>query len=138
MALGFRYFLYLFNMPLTKIYRDLIGDNTLIDQEIAENAAIKGSKISIYYSGHTSGHTAMSGETVLGVDASLGSVNIDMPTAVGINGRQYYIKKIDSSNNEVTITPYENETIEGTTGISMTYQNTSISLVSDGLNWIII
>lgn len=69
------------------------------------------------------------------VDASGGNTIINLPTAVGIQGRVYNIKKIDSSSNTVAVQPFGAQTIDGQTSISMSAQYTAISIHSNNSNW---
>lgn len=71
-------------------------------------------------------------------NASGGTFTITLPTAVGISGRIYNIKKIDSTGNAVTIDGNAAETIDGDTTKSLNLQNESITIQCDGSNWYII
>ncbi len=71
-------------------------------------------------------------------DATSGVITINLPTASGIAGRIYIIKKIDSTTNAVIIDPYGSETIDGATTYSLTSQNQVVRIQSDGTNWRII
>jgi len=72
------------------------------------------------------------------VDATGGAVTINLLTAVGIKGRIYKIKKIDSSANAVTVDPAGTETIDGAATASLTSQWQKIGIQSDNANWQII
>jgi hypothetical protein len=69
------------------------------------------------------------------VDASGGARTITLPDAMTCAGRQYIIKKIDSSANAVTITPQTGQTIDGQPSISITTQYDYRRFVSNGANW---
>jgi hypothetical protein len=69
------------------------------------------------------------------VNASGGARTITLPDATTCAGRQYVIKKIDSSTNAVTITPQSGQTIDGQPSISITTQYDYRRVVSDGANW---
>lgn len=71
-------------------------------------------------------------------DASSNAIKITLPSASICAGRQYIIKKIDSSANAVTIIPQSGQTIDGQTSISITAQNDLRRIVSNGANWYII
>lgn len=75
--------------------------------------------------------------TVL-VDASAGAVTITLPSAAGIAGRMYRIKKIDSSANAVTVAAQTGETIDGAASYDLTAQYQYIVIQSDGANWYIV
>jgi len=57
-----------------------------------------------------------------------------LPTASGIIGRQYIIKRVDGTVNSVTIDPNASETIEGSATKSLMDQS-SVVIVSDNSNW---
>ena len=71
-------------------------------------------------------------------NATNGTITITLPSATTCSGRQYIIKKVDSSTNAVTVTPQTGQTIDGQTSISITTQNDLRRIVSDGTNWYII
>jgi len=71
------------------------------------------------------------------VDATLGNIDITLPTAVGNDGIVLVIKKTDGTANEVNVIPDGIETIDNLlTGILTGYN--SVSIISDGANWHII
>jgi hypothetical protein len=73
-------------------------------------------------------------------DASAGQVQFSLPTASGISGRIYIIKKTDNSANAVVVAPNGAETIDGTAG-NYTIAGGSrgkVIIQSDGSNWYII
>ena len=72
------------------------------------------------------------------VDATSGNVIVNLPTAVGCINDTYVIKKIDSSVNAVTVTPFGAETIDGAATLVMTRQYMSYTIVSDGMNWMVV
>jgi len=69
------------------------------------------------------------------VNASGGARTITLPDATTCAGRQYVIKKIDSSTNAVTIVPQAGQTIDGQASVSITTQYDYRGVVSDGANW---
>jgi len=74
-------------------------------------------------------------DAVIRCDASAGAFTISLPTASGIKGKAYLIKKVDSSTNAVTIDPYGTETIDGAATVTLASQYDSVIVVSDGTNW---
>ena len=58
-----------------------------------------------------------------------------LPTAVGIRGKQYIVKKIDATANTVTIDANGAQTIDGMLTAVLIGQWDVITLVSDGANW---
>jgi hypothetical protein len=71
-------------------------------------------------------------------DASGGAFTVTLPTAVGINGKAFSIKKTDSSGNAVTVDADGTETIDGalTKLISAPYD--TMKIISDNANWHIV
>ena len=67
------------------------------------------------------------------INVTSGTVTINLPTAVGIAGREYSIT--NSNTGVVTITPNGSETINGGSSITLTrWQHSTIR--SDGANWV--
>ncbi len=69
------------------------------------------------------------------VNAAGGAKTINLPTAAGNSGKEFVIKKTDSSANNVTIDPNGAETIDGLSTRVLSVQNSAITMVSDGSNW---
>lgn len=67
------------------------------------------------------------------VDATVGNITINFPTAVG-NNAVYTVKKVDASANTVILTPNGAETIDGAATKTIRFQNTSIDIYSDNAN----
>ena len=61
-----------------------------------------------------------------------------LPDASGITGRQYTIKKIDTSANAVRALTTGGQTIDGMLSFDLLGQWKYITVVSDGNNWMII
>jgi len=76
--------------------------------------------------------------SVVLVDASGGTRTVTLPSAVGIAGRQYTIKKIDATNFGVVIDPEGVERIEGLATHTLIGQWRYASIVSDGIGWLIV
>lgn len=75
-------------------------------------------------------NTSLDNTTVIMGDATSGTFTVSLPDCVSnIFGREYHIKKIDSSANSVTIGIVSDDTIDGLTSYSMTTQYASISVV---------
>jgi hypothetical protein len=86
----------------------------------------------------TAAYTATATDhTILG-DATTAAFNVTLPTAVGITGRIYFVKKTDVSANAVTIATTSSQTIDGTTTKALTTQYAAYQVQSDGANWQIV
>jgi hypothetical protein len=70
-------------------------------------------------------------------DATAASITHNLPTAVG-NKAILHIKKTDASVNTVTADGFSTELVEGSATAVLRRQYESITLVSDGSNWVII
>ncbi len=86
----------------------------------------------------TSSYTASASDSVIACDATSAAVTINLPSASGITGRHYTIKKIDSSSNSCTIGPNGSETVDGGTTYALGAQWKYVTVVSNGSNWLIV
>jgi collagen triple helix repeat protein len=100
------------------------------------SSTVTGSVVTVTFA--DSPYTALPSDWMIKADASGGPIIINLPTAVGITGKQYVVKKIDTSGNVVTIDPAGLETIDGVTTVGLSTQWDLVVLVSDGSNWMII
>ncbi|MHB8362815.1 MAG: hypothetical protein ACYDBX_04320 [Patescibacteria group bacterium] len=66
-----------------------------------------------------------------------GGITVTLPTAVGYAGLTFVITKTDSGVGNVTIATTSSQTINGATTYVISMQYVSITLHSDGSNWII-
>jgi hypothetical protein len=69
-------------------------------------------------------------------DCSSGDITLTLPVASGNDGTRLYIKKIDDSNNTITIVPNGTEAIDGESSIIIENENTAINMVLN-TNWYI-
>ena len=65
-------------------------------------------------------------------------VTVTLPTSVGLSGRTFYVKKMDSSANAVVVSCTLAETIDGATKYSLVAQYDYIQILSDNANWQIV
>lgn len=70
-------------------------------------------------------------------NTSGGTVNITLPTAIGVAGREYVISKITNDANTVVITAAGGQ-LNGQTSRTLTRRWESVTFTSDGTNWVII
>lgn len=75
-------------------------------------------------------------DTLIFVDSTDSEINVYMPLASGIGGKQMKIKRA-AGNNLVTIHASGSETIDGQTKYTMQYLYQSYTLVSNNTNWFI-
>lgn len=84
----------------------------------------------------TSTYAILSTDYTVLTDASGGSFSATLPTAVGITGKIYVIKRADQTfANAVTIATTSSQTIDGITTQHLATQYESIMVQSDGSNW---
>jgi len=86
----------------------------------------------------TGAYLASANDYVILVNANSGSVTITLPAVASVPGREYIIKKIDSSANSVIIQANASELIDGQNSVTTTLQYQSYTIVSDGTQWDII
>jgi len=71
------------------------------------------------------------------VDATIGDITVNLPTASSAKGLTYEITKIDSSDNSVIVDANGGELISGETTQEFDVQYTTLSIYSDGSAWYI-
>jgi hypothetical protein len=76
-------------------------------------------------------------DSVILADATSGAFTVTLPSAVGIAGRQYTIKKIDNSANTVTIASVAGN-IDGAATKTLSAQWQAARVVSGGSNWYVV
>lgn len=86
----------------------------------------------------TSSSTLTVSDQVVFADSTSGVVVITLPTAVGIQGRYYIVKRISSGKNLVNLATTSAQTIDGALGYSLGWLYHSVGVMSDGANWAII
>ena len=85
----------------------------------------------------TQSHTVTAGDHTIFANATSTNITVTLPTAANIMGRQYIIKRVDSSGNNVTIDPDGSETIEGAVTMILD-SGRSVVIQSDNNNWWIV
>lgn len=86
----------------------------------------------------TTTYSIQASDTVVLTDASSGSFTVTLPTAVGVTGKLYIIKRTDQTlSNVVTVATTSSQTIDGNTTRTLNTQNEEWSVVSDGSNWLV-
>lgn len=82
--------------------------------------------------------TFLHGNRVILVDAALATVQVTLPEPTNMIGLFFYIKKVDSSVNEVSVVTPGTETIDGLGEQLIRGQWDSMHITSDGTNWFIV
>lgn len=71
---------------------------------------------------------------VLG-DGTGGAFNVTLPNAANYTGREFIVKKIDSSANAITVATSSSQTIDGAATYVLSAQYDAVTVVSGGSNW---
>ncbi len=85
----------------------------------------------------SSNYTILTSDQVILADSSGGGFTLTLPTASGNTGLFFVIKKVSTDGNSVTIDANGSQTIDGELTQILTAPYTSISIISDGSNWLI-
>lgn len=83
----------------------------------------------------TTAYTAEVTDSVILCSAAGGAFTVTLPSAVGLAGHVYTIKKTDSSANAVTIATTSSQTIDGAATKTLSTQYSLWQVASDGANW---
>lgn len=102
------------------------------------------SGIAIYASGEinnnyaniSSDYVVSNNDNKIFVDCSVSNVNVYIPTASGVGGKGFTIKKI-SGNHELFIIPTGSETIDGRSSYGIIHTYESLNITSNNINWFI-
>jgi len=100
------------------------------------NATVNGAAFA--YIAKTAGYTVTATDYTVAANASTGALSITLPTSVGITGKVYVVKKMDSTANVVTVATTSSQTIDGATTRALSLQYDAIMVQADGANWIVI
>ena len=92
--------------------------------------------ISTAISTKTAAYTVIATDSVVICDATTAGFTVTLPTAASIPGRQYTIKRINAGANVVTVGTTTSQTIDGATTKALSAQYASVTVVSDGTNWL--
>ena len=85
----------------------------------------------------TQDYTVTDADHTIFVNAASTNIDVTLPTAANIGGRQYTIKRVDGAVTAVSIQTNGSETIDGASSASMTDKR-SVIIQSDNSNWWIV
>lgn len=103
-----------------------------------EGSATVAGGIATRFRASSTATTLTASDSVLSADSTAAGFIVNLPSAVGIAGRQYTIKKVVAGN-FVDVLPFGAETIDGVGGAYLlTASMQFVVLVSDGANWLIV
>lgn len=120
------------------------------DNSIQKTAAVSVSNfnyvsgIAVYASGEinnnyiniNSDYTISTNNNKIFADCSVSNINVYIPTASGVGGKGFTIKKI-AGNNKLNIIPTGLETIDGQSQYNIFHTYESINITSNNINWFI-
>lgn len=89
---------------------------------------------SVPYAAKTGAYTLT--ESDYAINITSGTFTVTLPTAVGIAGRVYVIKNSGTGN--ITVDANGSQTLDGSTTVTLYARYSSITIQSDGANWVII
>lgn len=69
------------------------------------------------------------------INCTTGTFTVTLPTAVGVSGQEYIIK--NTGTGVITVATTSSQTIDGVTTATINVQYESLSVISDGANWIV-
>lgn len=89
------------------------------------------------YSAKTANYTLVTTDDVIACDTSSNDITLTLPTAVGNTGKQFFIKKI-AVEFSCIIDANGAQTIDDELTQTLRTKHTSVTIVSDGANWLIL
>ena len=113
------------------------SNNVTITGGSISNVTLSNVSINTSIVTKTANYTASTTDETILVNAA-GLVTITLPTAVGVAGKIYTVKKIDSTAYAVTVATTSSQTIDGLTTYTLSNQYGGVNVQSDGSNWYII
>lgn len=111
----------------------LINTNKTGDKEITITVGGSGNRA---YVNTTVNHSMNSSDDVVFADSSSNPINVYIPTAGNVGGKELMIKR-KTGNDPVTIVASGAETIDGQSSHALYSAYESITLISDNSNWLI-
>ena len=122
----------------TAALSDLSGNDVVQGNVDLNNRAVSNPYDTVTIATKTTAYTLTATDSVVLADATSAALTVTLPSAVGIAGRQYTIKRINSGSNNVNIGTTSSQTIDGSASKSIGAQYSAATLVSDGANWQIV
>lgn len=86
----------------------------------------------------TAAYPATAADSIIVCDTTSTAFTVTLPTAVNAAGKVYVVKRISAGTNRLTIATTSAQTIDGAATAILDVQYASLTLVSDGSNWLII
>ena len=111
-------------------------NNNITNAEIKGRLKSNGNQLAVV--SKSTAYTAQLTDEVILCNGSSAGFIITLPTAIGVPGQTYTIKKTDNTNNNITITTTDSQTIDGSTNYILSSQFKYLRVISDGEKWNII
>lgn len=89
-------------------------------------------------SAKTAAYTLTASDDVVTADSTGGAFSLTLRTAVGIAGKVFTLKRINSGANDVTVATTSAQTIDGASTSVLTAQWQSVRVMSNGTNWLVV
>ncbi len=105
----------------------------------AQQAALDA-KVSILasVSAKTANYTLTANDVTVTFDATSAALTATLPTAVGVSGKSYLIKRKNTNNNNVTVATTSSQTIDYGSVYALTTPQAFVRVQSDGANWLVV
>jgi hypothetical protein len=116
-------------------FPSVVGAAGTILTDVAGNGQLTWGTLNLAVRTEAANYIVAAGDRVILGNAA--DITFTLPTAVGITGKQYTIKKINNGGN-LTISAQAGETIDDFSSKVISVQYTAITVVSNGANWVII
>jgi hypothetical protein len=82
----------------------------------------------------TSAYTIVPGDSLVLADATGGAFNVTLPSAAGVTGQAFTVKRTSAANN-VTVATTGGQTIDGAATYVLAAIQQTVTVISDGTNW---
>jgi hypothetical protein len=113
------------------------GNNSTTDTYLNGSTHISGS-LSLPFYNMSTAYTVTAADYSIFCNASGAARTATLPTAVGIGGKIYNVKKVDSSGNACTVDGDGSETVDGATTFDINVEGESITIQSNNVGWYIL
>ena len=114
----------------------VIGNTSTTSAEIKGALKTNGQLSTI--STKTANYTILSADEIILANASSAAFTVTLPTAVGVSGQTYTIKRTNLVANAVTVATTSSQTIDGSPTYILSAQYKYLKVVSDGSDWVIV
>lgn len=121
-------------------FRTIAAGSGMTVTQLTDTVVVAASGSSVLYNIVTRAVTSniATNEDIVKGDATSGNIILTLPAASAVPGKAVILKKWDASVNTITLEGNGAETIDGMLNLTLTTQYQSVTVVSDGVNWILI